>query len=495
MSTKLSKTDYIIYRDCSKNAWVKVNKPKVYNASDVSEFEKMIMETRNEVDELARKLFPTGVLIKHNSKKTKELIAKKVPVIYQPKFESEKYTTTPDMLVWNRDSKAYDMYEVKSTNGGPNKKAKEEVYAHDIAFQACVLKELGVPLANLYLVRLNPEYVRKEKLDIKKLFQIDDFTNRIERIEKDVTQEMQEAYGCINGDEPAGSCACIGKGRSMHCTTFTYSNPHVPEYSVHDIVRIGLSKKKLASLIDAGVLSIADIPASFEFSVTQQNQIDTHKNNRDIIAKSDIEAFLRAIQFPVSFIDYETFPAAVPRYSGYKPYVQIPFQFSLYIMNSPEAPLEHWEFIHTANTSPDEAFLAALKKSVPNTGSIIVWNKRFEMGINQKLAERVSGYEKFVEEINARVVDLMDVFSKQFYVSKEFRGSTSIKNILPALVPSLSYKKLKVKDGGTAAGTWDKIVNKELGQKETKQQIQNLLEYCKMDTLAMVKIFEVLRRI
>ena len=189
---KLTKTDFLIYKDCAKNAWLKLHKPKVYFSKPLSAFDEGIIETGNEVDILARDLFPNGVLItdRNDTKETKKLIKSKTPVIYQPVFETDLYKVICDILVWNKDTKLYDLYEVKASNSGEDKKAKDKLYTYDIAFQYLVLKELGMPLGRLYLLRLNSEYVRGIDLELFSLFSKEDFTERVMEIAQEVEGEM-----------------------------------------------------------------------------------------------------------------------------------------------------------------------------------------------------------------------------------------------------------------------------------------------------------------
>ena len=181
---KLSKTNYLIYRDCGKNAWLKIHKPEVYNSQPLSEFELMIIETGNDVDTLARGLFPDGVLVedRDDTALTKSLIEQKTPVIYQPVFETDKFKMISDVLVWNSEAGAYDVYEVKASNSGENKTLKDKIYANDLAFQFVVLKENNIPINKLYLVRLNKEYTRGVELDLKELLTKEDFTEKVNNI-------------------------------------------------------------------------------------------------------------------------------------------------------------------------------------------------------------------------------------------------------------------------------------------------------------------------
>jgi len=489
----LTKTNYLLYKKCPQNAWVKIFESQVYYSKQISDFDKMIMETGNEIDELARELFPGGILIKDRKdiNTTKELIGKKEKIIYQPVFCTDKFEAIADMLVWNNDQKAYDIYEAKSTNTGKNKKKHNDEYKHDLAFQVNVFKKLSVPINKTYIIRLNSDYIRQEKLDINELLVIEDFTDEVTGIADIVLDEMESAYDLLKlKNKPQGYCNCIKKGRSAHCTSFNYLNPDVPEYSVHDISRIGVSKKKLSELIDRKIYSIFDVPTSFDLSKIQKNQVDVAQSKEIIIDKSKLSTFFDDIEFPISFLDYETFPSAIPRFFGYSPYNQIPFQFSLHILKNQESELEHFEFLYTNNDNPDLVFIKELKRYLLDKGSIIVWSKKFESGINTKLSERHNDYLSYMESINDRMIDLELPFKNQFYVHYEFKGKTSIKYVLPALAPQFSHKTLNIQEGGTASETWNKIVSDKFSEKEIKEKSKDLLDYCKLDTLAMFEIWK-----
>lgn len=494
---KLSKTNYLVYRDCAHNAWVKVHKPEIYHAEPLSVFERAIIEIGNDVDVRARDLFPGGVLIRRgDAAGTAELVAARTPVLYQPVFETERYTTACDILVWNGTAGAYDLYEVKASTSGEDRKAKDDLYAHDIAFQALVLRAGGVPLGRLNLVRLAGDYVSDGTLDLTSLFSREDFTDRVTPLLERVAAEMDAAHDLIRlAALPEPPCACIYKGRSSHCTSFAHINPHVPDYSVHDLARIGASTKRLRALVDAGILAITDVPADFELTVPQRHQVDAARRRRPYVDLPPLAAFLDAIRYPVAFLDYETYPCALPRFAGYAPFNHIPFQFSLHVVAHPGAEPVHREFLHTGTDCPDAPFVAALEAALPADGAVVVWNKPFERGINAKLAERLPGEAAWLTAVNDRVVDLMDVFTEQMVVHPGFRGRTSIKWVLPALVPRLSYKELAIQEGATASETWNAIVTGELEPDEAREAAQNLLAYCGLDSLAMLEIWRALQDI
>jgi hypothetical protein len=488
---KLTKTDYLIYQDCGKNAWLKIYKPDIYHAKPLSQFDLTIIETGNEVDTLARELFPGGITLgRDDTSETIALVKSRALILYQPVFETDKYKIACDMMVWNETAGGYDVFEVKASNSGEDKKAKDELYTSDLAFQYVVLKTLDVPLNKLYLIRLNSEYIRQNDLVLNDLFTKEDFTSSVLTWVVAIKADMENAYGVLSSDqEPVGECKCITRGRSAHCTTFAYSNPQVPAYSVHDISRIGMSKKKLAELIDSGIFSIQDVPKEFELSEIQRNQVDAAQSGKCTIHYTGLGEFLSDIKFPISFLDYETFPSAIPRFPGYSPFNQIPFQFSLHVFAEGDTAATHTEFLHTESTNPDVPFIEALEQNLPETGSIIVWNKRFEMGINTQLGERNPDYKAFLEALNARVIDLEEPFKKQYFVHPGFKGKTSIKSVLPTLT-TLSYKDLDISEGATASDTWNKIVTGEYSDTEAQAKAASLRIYCERDTYAMFAIWE-----
>ena len=437
---KLSKTNYLIWRDCPHNAWIKQNQPDIFNLSPPTAFEQGLFDTGNEVDELAR-----------------------------------------------------DLYEVKSSTTRGETKARRERYAQDLAFQAAILAINDVPLGKLFLLRLDSAYLRGDALDVNALFHVEDFGADVAGVTDTLAMDMDLAHDWLSiSSEPEGPCVCAKRSRSNHCTSFSHINPDVPDYSVHDISRIGLSKKKLTNLIEAGIMDIRDVPSDTKLSSRQANQVEAAKTGRVKIDHGAVTEFLSSMVYPLAFIDYETYPAGIPRFSGFHPFDQIPFQFSLDIIPAPGAEIIHHEFLATNANCPDKAFILALGETLPQTGSIIVWNKKFEMTINRKLMTRNPADAAYLEDLNARVIDLEDLFSKQAWVHPSFKGRSSIKSVLPVLVPALSYKTLPIQEGASASEAWNQMVSGELSQKDADEIARNLLKYCALDTMAMVEIWRVL---
>lgn len=505
---KLSKTNYLTFLDCKKNAWLKIHKPDVYYKYPLSSFELNIIETGNEIDLLARDLFPEGVTVEHreDSELTQKLIEQKTSVIYQPVFISDKYITACDIFVWNPESSVYDLYEVKSSTASSDSEGSKrdtKDYLIDMAFQKIVLDEVGISIGRTFLIRLNKEYERQGSINLNQLFLIEDLSKEVNAILDDTKQKMIAAHEYLsNESEPKGYCDCILKGSNGHCTTSKYSITDLPEYPIHDISRIGLSKKSFYELVDSHILDIHNIDSDFfKPDSNYALQVNVAQSGREHIELDGISEFLETIQYPIAFLDYETYPSALPRFDGYRPYQQIPFQFSVHIKESPESELTHYDFLYTGRDIPDHEFVKHLQEHLPNSGSIIVWNKTFECKIiNERLAQRHPEYTNFLVDLNNRVVDLMLPFSGNkkegrniIYQHPDQRGSYSIKAVLPIFAPELSYKDLEVQEGGTASDTWNRIVQGEFSKDEAATKEESLRKYCERDTLAMVKIWEALK--
>jgi hypothetical protein len=193
------------------------------------------------------------------------------------------------------------------------------------------------------------------------------------------------------------------------------------------------------------------------------------------------------------FFDFETIMPGIPEFDDSKPYQQIPFQYSLHIQRTPGSELEHYKFLGDGINDPRPDLMRAMIRELGNTGNIICYNMTFERSRIKELAKLFPQYEKELLAINERVVDLMVPFAKRWYYHPNFKGSYSIKTVLPVLIPELRYSDLEIKEGGTASLVYSQLKGMDGDTAALKRD--HLLEYCKMDTLAMVKIFEFIKEL
>jgi len=490
----ISKTTFLDFLHCPKNIWLKTHKPELLSRFILSEFEKHLLLQGNEVESTARNLFPGGIQVVATGddacRETERILTEETTAIFQATFMADGFIAKNDVLAWNDTNKSWDLYEIKGTNS-LRENTPDHDHIDDLTFQVSVLKRSGVPVGNFYIIHLNREYVRDGELDFKKLFKIEYETEEVFTRLAKVENQMEETKKYLRSDiEPVGNCDCIYHGRKKHCATFEYSNPEVPKYSVHDLSRI--SKKKLGTLIESGIKDLTDVPFEFELTRIQKNQLNVHKQQRPIINLKAIKAEMEALKFPLYFFDYEAFGSAIPAFDGYRPYQRIPFQFSLHILQTPESEPEHIEYLHDDLSDPSRNVSEMLQKYIKPGGTIMVWHKSFEEGVNREIGERLPEFSEFFEKMNRSIYDLEDIFTGQHYVHHGFRGSTSIKKVLPVIAPKLTYDDLFIHEGGQAADAWWKMLSPNTTSIQKKDISLDLKTYCGLDTYAMYAIWRFL---
>ena len=493
---QITKTDYLEYNFCKKNLWLKKYKPELFDGIELSDFEKKIIEEGNMADEEARRLFPGGVLVDSFGQEaisdTKQYIDKKQEIIFQATFAQDVFFIRADILIYNKEKDGYNLYEVKASN--EVKRERKYNYINDLVFQKSVIEKSGVKIIKAGVIHLNREYKKVSKIDYEKLFVIVDLTDEVMQVQEKVMGQMEDVKQYLNMPEQKG-CECLYAGRSSQCTTFVYSNPDVPEYSVHDINRIGLSKKMLSDWIDRGIYAIEDIDNPNVLTEAKKAQYDAYSLGKPLVNYQAIKEALDKLVFPLYFFDYEAFVSAIPMFEGFGPYEHVPFQYSLYIMQA-DGNIEHKEFLITDPKGDlTRPLVEQMKREIDPNGTMIAWYSSYEKQRNEKLAELHPDYAKFLENINEGMFDLMTIFSENNYVDSAFKGSASIKKVLPVIVPDLTYKSLNIHKGDQASERWEKMISSDTPEEEKKQIEKDLREYCKMDTWAMVKIYDFLRKI
>jgi hypothetical protein len=226
-------------------------------------------------------------------------------------------------------------------------------------------------------------------------------------------------------------------------------------------------------------------------SLGQKIQVDCHKENKTIINLEEIKKFLATIKYPICFMDFETFMPPVPKFDGVRPYQQIPFQYSVHFKKNKNSRVEHYEFLAEASGDPRLSFVENLIEHTKGDGVILVYNQAFEITRLKELAWDFHLYEQDLNRIKNRVADLMEPFRKKYYYTPDMQGSYSIKSVLPALIPELSYKDMEIGDGGAASAAFENLYY-EKDPARIKAVRENLLKYCGLDTLAMVEVFKFL---
>ena len=487
----LSKSQYIRGLQCPKSLWLYKHKPELRSVPDASQ--EALFDTGVQVGDLAKKLFSGGVEIAFDPedfdgmiRKTKELIEAETEVIYEAAFKERGIFAMADVLV--RKDDGWEMYEVKSST------SVKSYHLDDAAIQWYALSA-AIDLKRAYVVHIDSSYVREGALDIERLFAIEDVTEEVLRRQEAIPEQLSQMEEMLRGPMPDVE---IGS----HCSDpFDCDFRHlcwsgVPTPSVFDLYRMRGSKK--FELYRRGILSYDDIAQNdIPLNKTQKLQVQSHMRRSTTVDRKIIETFLKTIEYPINFFDFETFREAIPRFDRQSPYQQIPFQYSLHILHE-DGTLEHREFLGDEHSDPRPDLIRRMLRDIASSGSIVAYNQSFEIGRIKELAAFAPEYAKELLSLTGRFVDLIVPFRRLGYYHPDFNGSFSIKSVLPAMFPNdeeLDYKKLgSVQNGGDAMETFGKLyLLKDPSKREAIRE--DLLAYCRLDTLAMVRIWERLREI
>ena len=469
----LTKTDFIQYLNCPKSLWLKHNRPDIYPAGSFSSFIEKLAAEGNEVESHVKQV------VSHYSDA-------EAYNFQQDFLTSDGLYTRCDLVKFNIDG-SIDLFEIKSSTNV--KDGSLHSHLKDAAFQLVVAQRSGENVGKVWIVHLNKNYVRSGDIDPNALLTFSDETVRVKALLHETEAEIDSALALLNRDTiDERSCSCLYLSRAHHCDSFDYFNPSIPEPSIYSLPR--LFGAKLAAFVDEGRFDLVTINPD-EVSAQQALIIKAHNDGNPLVDKSEIQAFLAQLKYPLHFLDYETFLSAVPIVDGYRPQEQLPFQFSVHVLHE-DGRLDHSEYLADYPTRP-EALIKALHDAIQPTGSVLAWNKAFENGQNKNMGKQCPHAEDFLLDVVDRTVDLMDIF-KTGYVDTGFDGSTSIKKVLPVLIPELSYQSLEINDGGAAMEAWGEMIAMTDLIKKNKIR-EALLDYCKLDTLAMVRIYQFINQL
>jgi hypothetical protein len=460
----ISKSSFIRGMQCRKSLWLHFYQPE--ERDEISESQQQIFDNGHSVGLLAQQLFPGGVdasrgeyeKVQEAAAFTAALIDGGQPVIYEAAFSDGETLCYMDILV--KEADGWAAYEVKAST------QVKEYQVKDVAFQYYVITRSGLPLKRISLVHINNQYVRHGELDLQQLFTVEEMTRRILPMQKDIPAAL---------------------------------------LSLQEMLKSGVFP-------DIAMGTQCNKPFSCDFldfcrqsCVVEEEEVNVRQASRD---QDALDEFLADLEFPLYYMDFETIQFAVPRYDESRPYQQIPFQYSLHVQASSEiakwrdsenngrregekaSDLTHYEFLGTPPDDPRPKFIESLLARIGESGSIIVWNQAFEKTRLKEIARDFPEYATRIELLFDRFADLMVPFRRKHLYMPEMNGSYSLKAVLPALIPDLSYSDLNIQEGGTASLTYESLYYDEEPD-SVRLKRDNLLEYCKMDTMSMLRILEI----
>lgn len=498
----LSKSDYMLF--LRHPAWLWLKKFDKDKLPPVDDNLQAMFDAGNEFEVYAEQLFPNATKLGFNNyneystlpTRTQSALENKTDIILQGRFEADNITCIVDVLERNPDN-TFNLIEIKAST-----KAKPE-HEYDLAFQVLVLEKSGLSIRNISVIHANKEYVRKGEIDPNKITARTDITDEVRSLASTTLLQIDMAFNTLaQKDLPDISPRFVNQvnlprvgSQWMQEWLSIYKTliPNLDPYSIYNLSYP--SPEQIGKLEDKGIELIKDIPEDLALREKQLVQIQTTRDNKRIIKKEEIKNLLDTFQYPLYFFDYETCSSVIPQFDGGSPYTDYPFQYSLHILESPEAELKHVEYLHNENSNPMPGLLDQLQKDIGETGTVLTWNMSYEKGCNDRMAKLYPEYEDFLASLNERINDLMLPFSKVMFFDKDFMGSASVKKVMPVLAPELSYKELNVGDGLLARRMWTETVLKSKHAHKKAEIMYDLSKYCTLDTFAMVRILEELRKI
>jgi len=486
MSTKISKSKFCAGVQCFKRLYWQVHEPEL--AAEPSGATEAIMEQGHDVGMLARTLFPGGVEVCERSldqaiRTTRGLVANpEIPAIFEGAFEHGGVLVKVDILHRRRDGR-WRLIEVKSSA------SPKEEHLDDVAIQHRVLSRCGLDVGSCCLAHINRNYVFDGgSIDVRRLFKIRNLTRRVQRSQPKLTFQLRAQFAVLN----MPTAPDIAPGQ--HCTNpvtcefYDHCNPQRPDDHIGYLPRLHASAAE--DLEELGVTSIHDIPDDFELTDIQRRAATCVQSGEPWYSP-ELRQVLDGLAYPLYFADFETVYWAVPPFAGMRPYDQLPFQWSVHVQQQPGAEPEHYEFLATDASDPRREFITSLCAALGKSGSIVVYSS-FESQRLSDLAAWLPQYAEPITAIQARLFDLLPIVREHTY-HPAYAGSYSIKSVLPALIPAMSYAGMTVADGADAGLAWESLVRGGLNCDERNRIKNALLAYCGQDTMAMVKLLDKLR--
>lgn len=497
----LSKSDYMLF--LRHPAWLWLKKHDRDKLPPVDASLQALFDAGNLFESYAEQIFPHAVKLGFSNydeyrdlpQRTKQILDEGVEAIMQGRFEANGLTCVVDVLEKNADG-GVDLIEIKAST-----KAKPE-HHYDLAFQVVVLQDAGFRVDTVQVVHANNEYVRDGEIDPAGITATSDVTSEVfALLDLTRTQILKAQKVVVSKTRPSISpglvnqlgVPSVSKWMEEWMAIHKTLQPSQGPYSIYNLSYP--SPQQIVELEEVGISSIMQMSEEQALRDKQRVQIQTTVSDMPIIEPEKIRELIGQLQHPLYFFDYETFSSVIPQFDGCSPYKDYPFQYSLHVLESPDAELQHYEYLHQDTSNPIPALLEQLQHDIGNVGTVLTWNMKYEKGCNDRMGAIYPEFADFLSQLNERINDLMIPFSQMWYFHKDFFGSASVKKVMPVLCPELSYKELAVQDGLYARRLWTETVLEGKNQAKRSEILGNLSQYCTLDTYAMVRILEELRHV
>ena len=488
---RISKSQFMMGRQCVKRLWL-------YNyrrdlLPPVAPEQQQVFDQGHAIGALAREYFPGGKLVDADFrhipqavKQTAGLIESGAKVIYEAAFVFNNVLVRCDILKRNLDG-GWDLIEVKGST-----EVKDE-HLYDVAIQRYVAQGAGLKINRAMLMHIDGAFVKNGPIDAKKIFTRQDISKETAALMPGLENELErfaELLASPEAPEPGIGQHC---STPYNCEFRGHCWKGVPEHSIYDIPRLSWEKKNMLKAM--GIMLFRNVPDTFDLSDSQKLALRVEKTGETLLDKKKIAKFIKRINYPLYHIDFETIMPALPLYDGSRPYQQVPFQVSLHVQDKPGAEPRHFEYLGDGKTDPRPGLIGFMLGHIGPEGTLLAYNASFEAKRIDELARDFPAQGGALAALTGRFQDLMKPFLERAYVHPACHGRFSLKKVLPALVPDMTYEGLAVANGGDAQLAYFNILSGKLSPAETEKLREDLLVYCGQDTMAMVKILEHLQRV
>lgn len=487
----ISKSKYLSGHQCHKKLYLEKNRPDL--KPPVDDALQAIFNQGHRVGLYAQQVYPKGKdatpqnrnAFNWSIQQTKKWILAGEKVIYEATFASMGGFAMLDILLQEENGDIHAI-EVKSST------SVKDYHLIDASLQYFVMAKSGFAPKRFSIMHIDNSYTKNGELNVSGLFKLEDITEKVLQLQSEVPKRLGAMQEMLAQNEEPYIDIGPHCNNPFDCDFRHYCWRHVPKDSVFDLPR---AASKAWQFYREGRIKISDLETE-ELTPTQIPHYREITENTGAFDRVSIRNWLKQIEYPICFLDFETIQCGIPIYDNSRPYQQIPVQYSIHWIEKEDAPIEHFEYLADFTTDPRIQQAQSLSEKLEKAGNIMAFNMSFEKkciesiaALNQDLSQTLTAsYPKFV--------DLIEPFRKGWAYFLGMKGRNSIKRIYGSMFPdsSLNYQGLKVADGGTAS-----TVLKSLAESEFKGSITemetirgDLLEYCKLDTMAMVKIWEYL---
>lgn len=481
----LSKSKIMAFRQCPRRVWLEVHRPDLKEDSAATQAS---YNTGHTVGEIARRLYDRsgdGELIDIDTlgfpavfDATAEALTRRRP-IFEAAFTTGDALALADVLL-PVGQRQWRMVEVKSST------SVKDAQREDLAIQTHIATKAGVKLESMALAHIDSSWTYPGG---------DNYNGFL--VEADLSEETRERVNEVQGWVDAAQ-AIVARAEMPEIKTGPQcDSPYACGFfehcaSLEPVVEMPiqwLPRFRAQPWIEQGVIDLRNVPLE-ELNDVQRRVRECTVQGRVHFDAEGAKADLAAHELPAYFLDFETIQFGVPIWAGTRPYQQIPFQYSVHRLDA-RGHLEHGEFLDLSGRDPSRAFAEQLIADCGDAGPVFVYNAAFEKSRMAELAGRFTDLKEGLEAIIARVIDLLPIARNRYYHPSQ-KGSWSIKAVLPAVVPELSYEALDgVRNGGDAQEAFLEAIHPQTSAEQRETLRTQLLAYCALDTYAMVRLWQV----